>query len=197
MSDASEFRAELERIRRVADQLCTGHARLRDQFSRLATALDLLILGASTWLVALAFVEPGVAVALTPSDVDSRIWMGLLAVVTFFLTLVQLKTDWKGRADAHRRTFDIYAEVKREAGYILAGGEIDGEPSRRVLARYDLASAVGIALPERQFLKQKRRHLIKIALSRHLDTHPSAYLPLTRLRFWVKDNLLGERRRGP
>jgi hypothetical protein len=188
MKEGWDLRSELERIRRVSDLLCTGHAQLRDRFSRLATTLDLLILAASTWLVALAFVEPGIGALLTPFGLNSQLWIGLLAVVTFFLTIVQLKTNWKGRADAHRRTLEIYAEVKREAGYLLAVGDINEADCRRVLARYDLASAVGIALPERDFLPQKRRHLLKVALSKHLDRHPSASIVLTRVRFWIGDN---------
>jgi len=52
-----------------------------------------------------------------------------------------------------------------------------------------MASALAIEVPEREFLIQKRRHKLKIALSKHLDTHPSASLLLTRIKFWIKDNL--------
>jgi len=187
---AEGMREEIERIRRVSDLLCTGHAVLRDRFARRALLLDLSVLGLSTWLVALAFVEPRIGVRLSPFGWDSKLWAGLLAVATFFLTVVQLKTDWKGRADAHKRTLNIYAEVKREAGYLLAAGDFDDAECRRVLARYDMASAVGVEMPEADFLPQKRQHKIKVALSKHLDSHPSASLLLTRLRFWFRDNFL-------
>lgn len=187
------MRDELERIKGVSDTLCTGHAGLRDRFSRRALFLDLCVLGLSSWLVALTFVEPRINVRLTPFGFDSQIWVGVLAVGTFFLTLVQFKTDWKGRADAHQRTFDIYAEVKREAGYLLASGDVEEIDCRRVFSRYDLASAVGVAIPESEFLRQKQRHKIKVALSKHLDAHPSASLTLTRLRFWIGDNFKKDR----
>ena len=185
---ADGMRDEVERVKRISDTLCTGHASLRDRFARRALLLDLLILGLSSWLVALAFIEPRINVRLTPFGWDSLIWVGVLAVATFFLTIVQLKTNWKGRADAHKRTLDIYAEVKREAGYLLAAGDFGEADCRRVLARYDMAAAVGIEMPEGEFLPQKRRHKVKIALSKHLDTHPSASLVITRLRFWWRDN---------
>ena len=183
MSQPWSTRDELERIRNVSDTLCTGHAGLRDRFVQRALVLDLCILGLSSWLVALTFIEPRINVRLTPFGLDSQIWVGVLSVGTFFLTLVQFKTDWKGRADAHKRTFDIYAEVKREAGYLLAAGDIEETACRRLLARYDMASAAGVAIPESEFLRQKRRHKIKVALSKHLDGHPSASLLLTRIRF--------------
>jgi hypothetical protein len=182
------LRNEVERIRRVSDTLCTAHAGLRDRFAQRACALDLAILGLSTWLVALAFVEPKLNISLTPFGLDSQLWVGLLGAGTFFLTLVQLTTDWKARSDAHKRTLEIYAEVKREAGYLLASGNLGETACRRVLARYDMASALGVAVPERDFLPQKRRHKSKVAVSKYLETHPSASILLTRVRFWFRDN---------
>ena len=187
------IRDELHRIRRVSDMLCTAHAGLRDRYSRLGLFLDLSVLGLSTWLVALAFVEPRIGVSLTPFGMDSQIWGGLLATCTFFLTIVQLKTDWKGRSDAHRRTLDLYAEVKREAGFLLASGTLDDAAVRRVLARYDVASAVGIAVPERDFLPQKKRHLVKVQLSKRLDTLPGSSLILARLRLWWLNSIRGRK----
>jgi hypothetical protein len=188
MSAEGGVTGELERIRRVADMLCTGHASLRDRYARRAFVLDLSILGLSAWLASLAFVAPSLNLSLTPFRLDPQIWTGLLSVATLFLAIVQLKTDWKGRSDAHRRTLDLYAEVKREAGYLLASGELEEQACRRVLARYDMASAVGIEMPERFFLYEKRRHKIKVAISKHLDAHPGASILLTRLRFWLRDN---------
>jgi hypothetical protein len=186
-------REELKRIRRVSDMLCTAHAGLRDRYSRFALLLDLSVLGLSTWLVALAFVEPRIGVSLSPFGMDSQIWGGLLATFTFFLTIVQLKTNWKGRSDAHRRALDLYAEVKREAGYVLASGTFDDAAVRRVLARYDIASAVGIAVPERDFLPQKKRHLVKVELSKRLDTLPASSLILARLRLWWLNSIRGRK----
>ncbi len=180
-------RAELERIRRVADMLCSGHAALRDRYAGRATALDLAILALTAWLSAIAFVAPRINASLIPFGVDSQIWTGLLSVTTLFLAIVQLKTDWKGRSDAHRRSLDVYAEVKREAGYILAKDEIEERAFNNVLERYNLASAVGIEIPEREFLAQKRHHKMKVALSKYLDDHPSASIVIVKARLWYRD----------
>jgi hypothetical protein len=188
MSSTEGISEELFRIRRVSDMLCTGHAALRDRYARFALVLDLLTLGASTWLVALAFVEPRLNIKLTPFGWDSQIWIGALGTGVFFLTLVQMKTDWKGRSDAHRRTLDAYAEVKREAGYLLSTGGYGDDAFRRVSARYDMASSVGVPIPEAEFLAQKQRHLVKVALSKELDRRPAASLAWLRAQSWWRDN---------
>lgn len=190
------IRSELERVRRVADMLCTGHAALRDRFARLALILDLSILGVSTWLVALVFVEPQIGVSLTPFGMQSQVWTGVLAIGTFFLTIIQMKTDFRGRSDAHRRTLSNYFEVKREANYLLAFPSLDEAACRRVLARYDMATSVGVEISESEFLRQKKRHETKIALSQHLDVHPSASLVFTRVKLWYRDNFGARKRNG-
>lgn len=192
MSSEDAMKGELTRIRRVSDMLCTGHAALRDRYAKFAFALDLLTLGVSTWLVALAFVEPKLNVTLTPFGWDSQIWVGTLGTGVFFLTLVQMKTDWKGRSDAHKRTLDIYAEVKREAGYLLSTGEYEYDACQRVFSRYDMAASVGVSIPESEFLRQKQQHLVKVALSKALDSRPNTSLMWLRANLWCRDTFKAE-----
>jgi hypothetical protein len=52
-----------------------------------------------------------------------------------------------------------------------------------------MAGSLGVEIPEKDFLKQKRRHLLKIEISKHLATHPSASLMLFRFQLWRRDNL--------
>jgi len=185
---SGDLRCELKRIARVADTMCTAHAGLRDSYRRWALGLDLAVLLPSAWLVALAFVDPRINVTLTPAGFNPQIWIGLFAVVVFGLSIVQLRVDWKGQANAHARAFDGYAEVKGDARFLLASAqEITEQACQPIFARYRAAGVTPI--PESQFLRQKRRHLLKVAVSRHLDTHPAASPLLTRLRFWYRDNV--------
>ena len=183
-------REEVKRIRRVSDQLCTAHAALRDRFRRRALMLDIIILLASAWLTALAFIDPRLEQWLIPFGIDSKLWIGLFGIVVFLLTLIQFKMDWGGKAEAHTRSFNMYAEVKREAGYLLASSsEIPGREFQRLASRYDMASDVGTGIPEKDFLNLKRRHLMKVQISRFLDKNPGASVLLTKLKMLLGDNL--------
>lgn len=181
---------EIERIKRVSDMLCSAHANLRDRYTRSAFFLDFSIFAFSTWLVAMVFVEPQVGYTLTPFGTSPKIWLGLLAIFTFLLSILQVLVGWKGKADAHDRSLSMFAEVKRECGYILALD--DSKPNERnldrLLDRYDMANDVAVPIPEREFLKQKKKHLKKVEISRHLDKHPSASLSLFKLSIWWRDN---------
>jgi hypothetical protein len=182
-----DLRGELERIARVSDMMCTAHAGLRDRYHSFALWLDLAVMLPSAWLVALAFVEPRINVTLTPAGLEPQVWTGLLGILVFGLSIVQLRVDWKGRADSHARAFGGFAEVKRDARFLLASApEITEQACRPIFARY--GSAGDVPIPEPQFLRQKRRHKLKVAISTHLDGHPAASPLLTYLRFWLRDN---------
>ena len=77
-------RDELERVRRVSDQLCSAHAGLRDKYGQRALILDLVVLTLSTWLVAIAFVDPLLNLTLTPFGWDARLWSGALAIEALY-----------------------------------------------------------------------------------------------------------------
>lgn len=192
MNEASikECRPEIDRVLRVSDMLVTAHAHLRERYARRALILDLTILGLSVWLTAVVFIEPRLNVKLTPGGLDPQIWVGLLGVGTFFLSILQLRVDWKGRSDAHKRSFDLYAEVKNECRYLMSSeGILTRDMCQRALTKFELASDVGSQIPEKEFLKQKRRHLLKVAISRHLDSNPAASLLMLRVKLWWASNV--------
>ena len=177
-----EFRAELEHIRRVSDMLVTGHANLRDRYNRRATLLDLAVMALSTWLTAVVFIEPRINVKLIPFGIDPQIWVGFLGIFTFFLSIVQLRVDWKGRADAHKRSFDLYSEVKRECDTSCLAGDADGRqlPARSFAVR---PSDGGRERLFRRASSWHRREITsgKVEIGEHLDKHPSASILLVRI----------------
>lgn len=197
MSDKSvaDYRDEINRIRRVSDMLITGHASLRERYARRALLLDLAILAVSVWLTAVVFIDPRLNLRLTPPPFDPQVWIGVLGVLTFFLSIVQLRVDWKGRSDAHKRSFDLYAQVKNECRFLLSSGEIlTRDNCQRVVTMFALSGDVGCQMPEKEFLRQKQKHLQKVLLSRYLDSNPSASLVLLKLRMWWASNVVHRKR---
>lgn len=60
MTDTTQdYREELKRIRRIADQLCTAHSIERERFHHRAMLLDIIIMLGSLYLVLMVFIDPG------------------------------------------------------------------------------------------------------------------------------------------
>lgn len=181
--------SETKRMQTVSDMLVSAHASLSDRYDRWALISDLAILASSTWSIAVVFVEPRIGKTLTPFNMEPQLWIGLLSVATFFVSILQLRVDWRGRADAHKRACEMYSDVKRDCTQLLVSSEpIPKESFEAILARYSLATSVGTKIKENEFLRQKRRHLRKVEISKYLSQHPSASILVLRAKMWFRDN---------
>lgn len=190
----ASLKDELERLRRVADQSCTAHAVLSQKYKRISFLVDASILIMSAWLTALALAEPQYLTVLAPFDIAPKLWLGLLAVFTFCLSLIELKSEWKTKAEAHARSLTMFGEVKREAGYLLVSREgIPLHEFQRLAARYDMAGDVGIKIPDNQFLHLKRKHKIKVEISKRLDRRPSAPVLVLKVELFFRDFWTGNK----
>ena len=187
MNDEKEpWRAALERAVRVADQSCTAYAALRDRHLRRSFWLDLSILLLSAWVVSMVFVQPRVALELSPKQIPSDIWIGLLSLLAFALSLVQLLVNWKGRAALYRQgAVSLSAFVKELRPRVATISEQEADAA---LARYSALTDGLESIPESQFLVLKKRHLLKVEFSRLLDKHPGANLTLWRISVACRDN---------
>jgi hypothetical protein len=197
MSNGEGIRREISRIRRVSDMLTSAHSGLRDTYRAKSISLDILILAISLWLAAMAFADKSLTAKLAPFGVQPIIWLGILALVTFFLSIVHLKVNWKEKGELHDKASRIYASLKQESGCLLSrDDEISEEMYRRLLDTYDFVGEFCIPIPERSFLKYKKRHRIKVKISRLLDDKPAASIRLLKLTMWLEDNCSRQERKG-
>jgi hypothetical protein len=143
----------------------------------------------SLYLVSMVFVDPALDIKLTPFEWNSRVWTGALAIGVFGLSIVQILVNWKGLSDAHSRSCKIYAEAKSNCIEILNGTTaVSKEDFNRVRARYDLASDMGLKIPDSRFLKLKQKHLKKVLISKLLDEKPALSFAMIYIKLWLKDN---------
>lgn len=179
-------REALSRALRVADQSCTAYSILRDKFQRRSSLLELAILLLSTWLTAMVFVQPQVAIDLSPSGISKDLWLGLLSIGTFSLSLVQLQVNWKGRAESFRQGALMLSTFVKECRPLESSR--DDVLINQALLKYHLLSDTLIPIPDSQFLKLKQRHKVKVEISKYLDQHPSTNISLLRVKLWWRDN---------
>ena len=187
MATTSTTFDDLDRAIRVSDQSCTAYAILRDRYKRRSTVLDLTILLVSAWLTAMVFAQQVIAEQLTPGTISKDLWLGILSIGAFFLSLVQLQVNWKARAQAYQQATTALSSFVKELRPLLSTP--DASRAEAVLARYQALTESLEPIPEAEFLKLKQRHKIKLEISRHLDTSPGASITLFMIKLWWRDNL--------
>lgn len=178
--------ADLLRTIRVSDQSCTAYAILRDRYKRRSTLLDLTILLISAWLTAMIWVEPTIAERLTPHGASKEIWLGVLSVGAFALSLIQLQVNWKERANSFHQAMSVLSTYVKELRPLLNSPDI--HKIEAALDRYQAITEPLMPIPESDFLKMKQRHQLKIKISKHLDEYPGTNLLLLRLVLRWRDN---------
>lgn len=186
---APDIAVEIASIERKADQACSIHALLRDRFQRRADLLDYGLMAAATYLVGLSLVEPALGISLS-LGLDRTKLTTVLTLITFFLSAVQFKNDWKAKAQAHQRSFDGYAEVKAACRTLTSGVRAVTAPEhQRIRDEYDVVTKIGTHIPDDRFLTGKAHHQRKVFVSRYLDAHPGARPVVVKLKLFLRDNL--------
>ena len=179
------LKIELERVQRVSDMLITMHSVLRDEYSRKSIVVDCSLFGSSIILVALVFVDPLLLGWLPLSATASRILLGVFALVTFFISLVIFRVDWKSRSELHRYAAEMYSNIKLESQEILATFESASDVDiQRLLIRYKYLGQICVAIPDSGFLRLKNKHKTKVAISKYLDDNPGTCLWSLKMRIW-------------
>lgn len=178
---------DFDRTIRVSDQSCTGHAILRDRYQWRSTCLDLVILIISACLLATVWIQPDIADKLTPFSLPREIWIGLLSLGAFCLSLVQLQVNWKERANSHNHALATLSTYIKELRALR--GSSDAHRIASALERYQAVTEPLRSIPESEFLRLKQRHLLKVAASKHLDKHPGSSLLLFRLALLWRNNV--------
>lgn len=165
---------ELTRKRRVLDQMLTGHAWLRDVYERRALLLTLLILALSILATAVAFLNGESHLKILGATARVQIWVGSLTALIFFLSLIDLRVDWRQRAGAHAEATRRLGTLKGLfRGVVVIGDEVQAG-GVDVDREYDAVMERLPPIPEKWFLRVKAKHLRKVRASELLDSHSGA-----------------------
>lgn len=174
-------RGEYDRLWRVVDLMLSAHSILRDRNRRRQLSLTLLVMALSIAVTSLAFFSEGLRVEIGPLQAELTIWLGILAALIFFLSIVDLTVNWKRQAWTHEDAVRRLGELKSKLRAVtLVGNNVDtgGEDIR---AEYERTMADLVEIPERRFLPMKVKHHRKVEISKLIDKHKGAPLPYLRL----------------
>ncbi|MDR2869893.1 MAG: hypothetical protein LBV04_05550 [Deferribacteraceae bacterium] len=175
---------ELQKVVRIADQLCSMHAFLCQKYKYRNVMVEVSCIIVSIWLVMMAFIQPEIAFKIYPSIFPPNIWIGILSFLVCGLSVFHIIVDWRGKAQSHQQASTLLSSFKKEYRK-----NSDDNIAEEAILRYNLLTDSLISIPEKYFLPLKRKHLIKVAVSRHLSNHPATCILLFKLKLWYADNM--------
>lgn len=176
---------ELERIEHRCDQSASMHGALAEHYETWSRILNLGCLAFSVSLLAFALAQPAFfeRVFCIRQDIYSLIMAGLGALTTVASVVAAV---WKPEdlAAQHRQALRHYVQCKYAARDKLGSS---AEPSSADLAsvRVEYLDDHWLPMiPDSKFCALKRRHLLKVAVSKYLDDNPTVPIWLVRWRLW-------------
>ncbi len=164
-------RKEINRQRRLIDQMSTMHSVLRDRYKLQGTAQTCVVLVGSVVAIAFAFAGGSTRVTIVGLTANRSTWLGWFAVLTFSLTLIDLVLDRRGAARRHDDAVRQLAAIKSEYRIPPPPGQEITERERRS-ERYQAVMEALPPIPERQFNWLKAWHLRKVEVSKYLSDNP-------------------------
>jgi hypothetical protein len=184
----SIFLEELKRISRVSDMMVTAHTSLRERFALLSLFSDISLFSCSLFLTVIVFADPVFMIKYLGNNYS--FWIGIFSVSTFIFSFIARLLDWKIRAEKHRYAFKTYMNIKFDAADLIYKIEKNEHADvEQFLERYHALTPTIIAIPERDFLKYKRKHVSKVFISKYIDEHPAVSILVLKIKIWIRENI--------
>lgn len=182
-------RSELKKQAKVIDMMITMHSILANRYARKAKILEIGMFTGSIVLLSTVFLDPSILRYFHLEPETTRIIIGLSSIIIFFLSILSLIVDWKGRSVQHRDGFSTLVGLKSEYREILSSDENDENNNYKEFAkRSSLITRQIIPIPDSNFNNLKSYHYRKIEISKMIRSNPGSSIYLLRLKLLLKNN---------
>lgn len=166
------IREEAERQHRVIDMMLTMHSVLRDRYKQRELIISTVLLCSSFIIVAGIFINPGILdkIRIDPNTVGRIV--KICSLIVFLAVLIEVKVDWRGKAQRHEGAYKALQKLKVNSKEILVDYNLTDEQVKDKWLLINATLNEQFAIPERKFNKLKALHLRKVNLSKMNSAHP-------------------------
>lgn len=190
---SSDVMKEFKRKKRVSDMLITAHSILGERYRRVSVGFDIALMLISFFILVASLLEVAAPGFVKDQLGDWTVYaIPVCAALIFVLSVIEWRISWKQKSEAHFSSARTYTSFKAEITALLSKGFDEGDlEAVKVEDRYDKLGQTCVQIPHDKFVKLKRAHLRKVALSKLLDDQPFANLTILRIRLAMKDTKKG------
>ena len=174
----------------VIDMMITMHSILAHKYNTRSKMIDISMFGVSILLVASTFFDPNILVDLKIDESSSKIIIGSSSIFIFFMSIISLIVDWKGRAMQHKEAFSALLRLKIEKKDIKQNYDsFDDNRIREFLSRSSLVMGQLIPIPDSHFNSLIAEHYNKVGLSKYIKKNSGSAFFFVRLKYYIRKNI--------
>jgi hypothetical protein len=172
----------LKKRKNVIDMMTSMHSELSRIYRNRALVLDIIVVSFSIILLSSVFIDTNL---LSEIGIKANILKLIIGICTIIITNVSILSyivDWRGRKIAHEHAFNSLVSLKDEWRLFLFDEEkITVENVLRLEERTTLILHHLIQIDDSWFNKLKRKHYMKVEMSKFTTKYP--FIPLFFMKF--------------
>jgi hypothetical protein len=178
----------LKKRKNVIDMMTSMHSELSRKYRNRSLALDIIVVSFSILLLSSVFIDPDL---LSEMGIDANILKLIIGICTISITILSILSyviDWRGKKIAHEHAFTSLVSLKDEWRLFLFDREnVAVEKMLQLEEKTTLIMHQLITIDDPRFNTLKRKHYMKVELSKITTKYP--FIPLFILRFFcmIKD----------
>jgi hypothetical protein len=176
---------ELGKRMDLVDMMISMHSGLSSKYERQALFLDIILIIISIILLTFVFVDQSFLNNFGLKESTAKLILGISSILISILSLLAYVIDWRGKKICHDQAFNVLVGLKNEWRiFFLNSKNITSDSAVNLEQKTGIILGQCITIDDKKFNKLKKKHYMKIALSKAISENPM--LPL----FVIKWHLL-------
>lgn len=169
---------ELKKLLKKSEVSREAHFMIANTLKFRSKALHSFILIASSIVAILTFSSYESFTLLIPglNEEAFKLGAGILASLTFILAVMEEYVNWREASQKHEDAGRQLTSLIREGGGLIKSESLSPTNLESFRSKYIMLHESFPSIPNKFFLKSKQKNLMKIAISKELDTDP--FLPI-------------------
>lgn len=177
----------LGKIKKKSQMLADMHGQLADYYSRLQGFIYFGSLLTSCLILSLTFISDDFMAGTLHLMPDSFKWLkAIIAVLNFFAGLFLAIAKPSSLEAQNREAINHYTKALYAIRDLEERGNITDQDVKDIQEQYLDDSGLP-RIPGTKFLKLKQRYLVKVEISRFLETNPHAWVWYLKARLWLRE----------
>jgi hypothetical protein len=178
---------KLEKRKGVIDMMVSMHSELSSMYKNRVRILDIVLIILSITLLTFVFADQAYLNSLGIDETNAKIILGLSSIAVTSLSLFSYVIDWRGKKICHDQAFRALVGLKNEWRIFIFNKEgINYENATRLEEKTDLILNQCITIDNKLFNKLKKKHYMKVELSRAISDNPNFPIFLHKLSLMKK-----------
>jgi hypothetical protein len=176
---------KLEKRKGMIDMMTSMHSELSSMYRKNIFVLDILLVILSIILLTFVFADQYLLTNFRIDKVVLKLILGLATVLLTVLSLLSYIFDWRGKKTCHDHAFNALIVLKNEWKLFLFNKKnITYENVNSLERTTALILSQCIKIDDKLFNKLKKKHYMKMTLSKSISDNPN--LPLFLHKFNLK-----------